>query len=242
MWDTEQVLGWQRDVPGDPRRESLVGVPPPIVVPGSEVVPSFGVTGLRTNLVRLAVPGTPVSPPTAPPAPFPLTEAFLQDSKNLTQLTNFRRTDTFIGFLNPSRTRAFFMASADPFGTNPSESCQLFSVDTFGGGLRQVTHFEPRTRSRVIIPGCFAPSRPHCSINGAGYYRVVFQDAVTKAVVFDSSCDPLDANPNGGQLFAMRPDGRGLRQLTDAAGITTNPGVSVSVELPGPFAYSAVPH
>jgi hypothetical protein len=65
---------------------------------------------------------------------------------------------------------------------------------------------------------------------------------VTKAVVFDSSCDPLDANPNGGQLFAMRPDGRGLRQLTDAAGITTNPGVSVSVELPGPFAYSAVPH
>jgi hypothetical protein len=122
-------------------------VPPPIAVPGSEVVPSFGVTGLRTNLVRLAVPGTPVSPPATPPYPFPLTEAFVQDGKNLVQLTNFRRTDTFIGFLNPTRTRAFFMASADPFGTNPLESCQMFSVDTVGGGLRQVTHFDPRTRA-----------------------------------------------------------------------------------------------
>jgi hypothetical protein len=133
------------------------------------------------------------------------------------------------------------MASADPFGTNPFESCQMFSVDTVGGGLRQVTHFEQRTRSRVIIPGCFGPSRPHCSV-GAGYYRVVFQDPVTKAVVFESSCDPLDANPNGGQLFAMRPDGRGLRQLTDASGITTSADGSLRVELPGPFAYSAVPH
>jgi hypothetical protein len=65
---------------------------------------------------------------------------------------------------------------------------------------------------------------------------------VTKAVVFESSCDPLDANPNGGQLFAMRPDGFGLRQLTDAAGIATSPDGSFRVELPGPFAYSAVPH
>jgi hypothetical protein len=73
------------------------------------------------------------------------------------------------------------------------------------------------------------------------YYRVVCQDPVTKAVVFESSCDPLDANPNGGQIFAMRPDGRGLRQLTDASGITRSPDGSVSVELPGPFAYSAVP-
>jgi hypothetical protein len=212
-------------------------------VPGSEVIPSFGVTGLRTNLVRLAVPGTPVSPPvlSTPPAHFPLTEAFVQDGKHLVQLTNFRREDTFIGFLNPTRGRAFFMASADPFGTNPFEGCQMFSTNSVGGELRQVTHFTPRTRSRVIIPGCFGPNRPHCSV-GSGYYRVVFQDPVTKAVVFESSCDPLDANAYGGQLFAMRPDGFGLRQLTDAAGITTSPDGSVSVELPGPFAYSAVPH
>src|SRR4029450_4092410 len=101
------------------------------------------------NLVRLAVPGTPVSPPAAPPAPFPLTEAFFQDGKDLVHLPNFRRTDTFTGFLNPTRTRAFFMASADPFGTNPLESCQLFSVDTFGGGGRHVTHIEQRRRRRA---------------------------------------------------------------------------------------------
>jgi hypothetical protein len=61
---------------------------------------------------------------------------------------------------------------------------------------------------------------------------------VTKAVVFDSSCDPFDSNPFSDQAFAMRPDGSGLRQLTDAAGFTTNPDGSIRVELPGPFAYS----
>jgi hypothetical protein len=63
---------------------------------------------------------------------------------------------------------------------------------------------------------------------------------VTKAVVFESTCDPFHANPFGGQLFAMRPDGSGLRQLTDASGMTTNPDGSIRVELPGPYAYSAV--
>jgi hypothetical protein len=62
---------------------------------------------------------------------------------------------------------------------------------------------------------------------------------VTDAVVFASNCDPLGANPLGAQIFAMRPDGRGLRQLTDAAGFTTNPDGSFRVELPGPFAYPA---
>jgi len=37
----------------------------------------------------------------------------------------------------------------------------------------------------------------------------------------------------------MRPDGLGLRQLTDAAGYTSNPDGSIRVELAGPFAYSA---
>jgi hypothetical protein len=40
------------------------------------------------------------------------------------------------------------------------------------------------------------------------------------------------------QIFAIRPDGSGLRQLTDAAGVTTNPDGSFRVELPGPYAYS----
>ena len=66
------------------------------------------------------------------------------------------------------------------------------------------------------------------------------QDPVTEAIVFDSSCDPIHANPFANQVFAMRPDGLGLRQLTDAAGFTTNPDGSIQVELPGPFAYSTV--
>jgi hypothetical protein len=63
---------------------------------------------------------------------------------------------------------------------------------------------------------------------------------VTEAVVFDSSCDPLGTHSVGEQIFAMRPDGQGLRQLTDAAGVTTNPDGTFSAELPGPYAYSAL--
>jgi hypothetical protein len=66
----------------------------------------------------------------------------------------------------------------------------------------------------------------------------IAQDQVTKAVVFASSCDPLGTNPFGSQIFSMRPDGSALRQLTDAAGFTSNPDGSIRVELPGPFAYS----
>ena len=36
----------------------------------------------------------------------------------------------------------------------------------------------------------------------------------------------------------MRPDGTGLRQLTNARGMTTDPDGTVHVELPGPFAYA----
>jgi cysteine-rich repeat protein len=223
----------------------LERIPVPVAVPGSRVVPTFGVTGLRTNLVRLSLPGTPVShpvplgcgvPPAPPCADFPITEVFLQDGKNLIQLTHLRAADTFIGFLNASRTRAFFMTSVDPLGMNPQGNCQIFSVDTRGGGLRQVTRFN-QGLSPPPVPGCYGGTPPACSV-GDGYYRVIFRDPVTEAVVFSSSCDPFGANPNGGQIFAMRPDGRGLRQLTNAAGITTNPNGSVRVELPGPFAYS----
>jgi hypothetical protein len=213
----------------------LERIPAPIALPGSKVVPSFGVTGLRTNLARLSLPGTPVND--LLPG-YPITEIFLQDGKNLVQLTHLQSVDTFVGFLNASRTRAFFMTSVDPLGANPHGDCQIFSVDTLGGGLRQVTHFNQGGRP-PDAPGCFAgiPS-PVCSV-GEGYYRVVFRDPLTEAVVFASNCDPLGANPLGAQIFAMRPDGRGLRQLTDAAGFTTNPDGSIRVELPGPFAYSA---
>src|SRR5262249_51759848 len=222
----------------------LTSVPIPVAVPGSQVVPDFGVTGLHTSLVRLSLPGTAV----LQPGFVPITEVFLRDGKNLFQLTNFHREDTFSGFLNPTRTRAFVLASADPLGTNPQRNCQMFSINTFGGRLRQVTHFNLRGPtpqfSGFAIHGCFGPDNPPACAVGEGYYRVVFQDPVTKAVVFASSCDPFGTNPRGAQIYAMRPDGHGLRQLTDASGITPRrdglPGVNV--EFPGPFAYSAALH
>ncbi len=57
-------------------------------------------------------------------------------------------------------------------------------------------------------------------------------------MLFQSSCDPVGANPFGAQVFAMRPDGTGLRQLTNARGTTTDPDGTVHVELSGPAAYA----
>jgi hypothetical protein len=62
---------------------------------------------------------------------------------------------------------------------------------------------------------------------------------VTRTILIDSSCDPFGTNPNGDQLFAMRPDGSGLRQLTHTRGFVTEADGTVDVELPGPAAYSA---
>ena len=119
------------------------------------------------------------------------------------------------------------------------------SVDGFAADVRrprQLTHFNPRSAilsdAPVIPPGCWNST----SFCGTGTAFPPTQDPVTQAVAFDSTCDPLGANPYGDQIFAMRPDGSGLRQLTDAAGYTTNPDGSFRVELPGPFAYSARPH
>ena len=66
------------------------------------------------------------------------------------------------------------------------------------------------------------------------------QDARTGTLVFVSSCDPFGTNPNGQQIFAMRPDGTGLRALTDTHSVVRNPDGSVEAELPGPWAYG--PH
>ena len=160
------------------------------------------------------------------------------------QLTKFRKVDTFPGFVNPARTEAFFLSSADPFGTNPYGNCQIFSVGTEGGRLRQVTKFLNKTGIREPFAGCFdfGSLAGTCGI-AYGYYRVLFQDPVTKAIVFDSNCDPLGVNPSGvSQLFAIGPKGLGLRQLTAAAGLTNDADGSLRAELPGPFAYSAAPH
>jgi hypothetical protein len=214
---------------------------PPDALNKSGIDPTFGIVGLGTDLLRFFLSGTPVDESPAGGA-FPISEVFLHQGKELLQLTTFKRKDTFKAFLSPERTRAFFVASVDPSPshTNPAHNCQLFSVGHFGAGMRQITFFDPETGAGPPSPACFGTPRPWCSI-GEGYFRVILQDPETRSVVFQASCDPLGTNPNGGQIFAMRPDGSGLRQLTDAAGIVTHPDGTVTAELVSPFAYSAVP-
>jgi hypothetical protein len=232
-------------------------LPSPVAVKGSQLVPTFGVFGRDSNLLRLPVDGTPAgyqSTPLADPLAellrmariYPIVEIFSQHGKNLLQLTTFHRPDMYLGFLNPNQTRAFFLGSGDPLGKNdplggnPNNICQMFSVDTLSGGLRQITHFAGRYPG---IPGCFWYGQflhpDHTCGIGQTYYRTFFQDPVTEAIIFDTSCDPLGTTALGEQIFAMRPNGEGLRQLTDAAGFTTNPDGSIQAELPGPYAYSA---
>jgi hypothetical protein len=135
----------------------LKSVPTPVALPDSHLVPSFAVTGVGTNLARLSVPGTPVNHVNDPRWNFPIAEVFLQGGRNLRQLTNFRRVDTFLGFLTRTETRAFFLASADPLGANPDGYCQIFSMNTEGRGLRQVTHLNSRVCRPLHGPGCFQP-------------------------------------------------------------------------------------
>jgi hypothetical protein len=148
------------------------------------------------------------------------------------QLTNFDRADTaragrggvVVG------QRVFFEASADPFGTNPDQYCQIFSLNTRGTDLRQLTHL--RDRARPSTSGCFDPSPGACSIDR------YFADRLSGTIVFTSTCDPVGENPSGyTQAFSMRPDGSGLRQLTGAHGPTLLPDGTVRVESLGPFAY-----
>src|SRR5262249_53863536 len=71
----------------------LKPAPTPVAAPGSRVIPIFGVATPGSNVFTLNVPGTPVNG-------FPfggltaINEVFVEDGKNLVQLTNFRRLDT----------------------------------------------------------------------------------------------------------------------------------------------------
>ena len=197
----------------------------PVALPGGVFTPTFIITGERPTPVTLFVPGEPVND-VAPTDT--IGEVFLIDKDLLLQLTNFRREDTWVGTADRTRQHVFFSASANPMGTNPSENCQVFSIDRTGSDLRQLTDFVEGTNSRN---GCLYDAPPGCTA------RVLAQDARTGTLVLHSNCDPFGTNPYGSQMFAMRPDGSGLRQLTDARGVVTEADGTLVGELVGHVAY-----
>src|SRR5262249_6271402 len=151
------------------------------------------------------------------------------EDKRALQVTHFHRPDTTTGTLRGRHL--FFRASANPFGTNPGENCQVFSVNTLGGDLRQLTRFRDDARPSVGCNWDFGGVA--CAIEG------IVLDQVTGTVIFGSSCDPFGMNPYGFQLFSMRPDGSGLRQLTATRGRVIEPDGAVSFQTVGPIAYPA---
>jgi hypothetical protein len=202
-------------------------LPPPVAVPGSRIVPVFSITGPRPTATLLFLPGDPVNMPGTRGG---IVEVFVAEGDNLLQLTNFRRSDTSTPIRGRDGQRVFFVASADPLRMNPTTNCQIFSVDRNGAGLEQLTTF---TQGGVSHNGCFFGIPPGCAVAFLG------QDVGTETLVMYSSCDPLGANPYGSQIFALRPDGSGLRQLTQLRGLEVSDAEDmVTVELPGPFAFS----
>jgi hypothetical protein len=206
--------------------------PPPTVVPGAHILPQFDVTGASANIVTVYFPDRPAVNPV--PGHEGVAEVFRIDGDNVLQLTNFGRRDTGAGGTAgfSHRGRVIFLASANPTGENPAEICQLFSVD------KQASH-PPRQLTHLPSDG-----RPAGGCRGSTFETAcdivnVFLDRITGTVLFSSSCDPVGGNPFGNQLFAMRPDGTGLRQLTNARGMTTDPDGTVHVELPGPVVYNS---
>jgi len=204
-----------------------VPLPVPVSLPGGTIELRFVITGNRPQAQLFLVPGKP----TNPLAGFPpeIGEVFVIDEgKNIIQLTNFRRSDTWFALVDVDREHVYFTASADPLGTNPSENCQMFSIDRMGSDLRQLTNFRETERS---VNGCsFWLVGLGCAVGPP------WQDPRSRTLVFYSNCDPLGTNPNGGQVFAMQPDGSGLRQLTDSRGLVFEPD-AVTGELSGPWAY-----
>jgi hypothetical protein len=199
----------------------------PVIGPNGQVISAFALAGHRPAAQGLFLEGTPENPMGGIDRP---RELFVAFGKRILQLTHFNRVD--VGNLptvvSRNGERVFFSASADPFHCNPTNNCQVFSVATLGGHLRQLTRFADGERSR---DGCFFSPLPGCPV------EVAAQDRATGTLILNSSCDPFGTNPAANQLFAMRPDGSGLGQITRARGVVTDTPEVVEVELPGPFAY-----
>jgi hypothetical protein len=193
----------------------------PAVAPGGIIDPNFAVVG--HGGVTHATLGNPRGTGSD--------LYLLWPSGKILQLTNLDSHDLRFEDVSPNGRRFLFITPDGPAETNPTHNCQLYSVDDLGAHVRQITHFAETDRA---TSGCnFTLPRKGCGIS------TTFWDQVTNEIVTYSSCDPLGSNPTGGQLFAMRPDGSHLRQLTHARGLRIEEDGAVVTELPGPFRYSS---
>ena len=198
----------------------------PIAIPGSEVLTTFRITGSEVNVALLRLGGQPKD------GPF-INEVFAIDGLNdVLQLTNLGLFNTFTPTVSADGQRVIFSSTTDRLGTNPTENCQLFSIDRNGGDLRQLTHFQEVPEGGHSTAGCFSQPRP---LGCTAIYTS--RDTQSGALVFNSSCDPFGRNPYGTALFAIHADGTGLHQLTETKGYSVDASGAVSVELVFPFAY-----
>ena len=199
-----------------------------VAQPGGLLIPYLQITGPEPTARSVEVPGTPVNGEGL--YGNVIIEVFAFDAHNALQLTNFRRSDTIWPRMSADRQHVFFLASADPLGRNPLENCQVFRIDRLGGNLLQLTSFAPRSGA-PSTNGCTGGPRPDCVT------YIPAQDLATRSVVFHSTCDPLGENPSGiRQIFAMHPDGTGLRQLTHARGLVQEADGTWSAQSADPFA------
>jgi hypothetical protein len=204
----------------------LTPSPPIAALPGSELQTTFQITGSGVSVALLTLQGSPVNGRFSDK----IQEVFVTDGHNLLQLTNFRRIDTFRPTVSADGQRVFFSASPNPLGTNPTENCQVFSIDRNGGDLRQLTDFQEAPEHSSA--GCFFRPPP------SGCLALLFgRDLHSDALVLHSTCDPFGTNRYGSQVFVMRQDGTGLRQITETQGYSTDASGAVTVELPFPTAF-----
>jgi hypothetical protein len=200
---------------------------PPIAIPGAQLVAAFTITGRDKLLLPLALPGTAEN---AHPelGLNDVLELFVQSKDDVVQVTRLDRIDTFPGALTRDGRRALFDASTNRLGTNPQQTCQMFSVDTLGGDLQQLTFFDA-CDDLGCIGDALAP---------------VAYDLERDVIVLESYCDLTGHGAFGDQIYTTRLDGSDLRQVSSARRVVTEADGSVSVELPGYLTYAAVlaPH
>lgn len=203
-----------------------------VALPGGVLIPIPTITGARRVVGPTFLPGMAVNPiPDFPASLNRPREVFIYDGMNALQLTDFRRTETAASDpqLGVNGERVFFTASVD-LGSNPTQACQVFSVDALGGAFQQLTHF---TSSERLPYACIGGGRCRTDFNFGPS-----QDRRNGLLLFSSTCDPFSTNTRIDQIFALRPDGSALRQLTDARGVVVDvTAPSIDVERPGPWAY-----